>query len=76
MATDLNFLGRQSERILGELGSLRSDMAVMMEILRRMEKRVEATEFSINSLSAQLTDMHAYNRRVEVRLAKVEEQLP
>ena len=44
MATEtvtLAFLGRQTDRILEPgLGAVRDDMAVMMGILRRLEKRV------------------------------------
>lgn len=70
----LDFIAKQLERVLASNGSIRDDMAVMMEILRRMEKRVETVEFSINSISSQLTEMHAYNRRTEARVAKLEEK--
>jgi uncharacterized protein YoxC len=79
MTVELEFLGKQMERMLGEIGSLREDMTVMMEIMRRMDKRIDGVEhrvesvvFAVNSMSSQLTDMHAYNRRVEARIAKLE----
>jgi DNA anti-recombination protein RmuC len=65
MTVELEFLGKQMERVLNEIGSLREDMTVMMEIMRRVER-------NLNSLNSQLTDMHVYNRRVEARVAKLE----
>ena len=62
-----DFLGRQLDRVLNELGSVREDMTVMMTIVQRQEH-------VLNSISTQLTDMHAYNRRVEARVARLEEQ--
>lgn len=63
---DLVLLARQQDAILGELRTLREDMTVMMEILRR-------TSGDVSSIGTQLTDMHAYNRRVEQRVHKLEE---
>jgi|GEM_PF-3425979 len=63
---DLNFLARQQDAILGEVRTMREDMTVMMEILRR-------TSNDVSSIGTQLTDMHAYNRRVEMRVHKLEE---
>jgi hypothetical protein len=71
---NLEFIAQQNDLLMKEVRSFRDDMNVMMEIMRRMEKRVETTEFSVNSISAQLTDMHAYNRRVESRVATLEQQ--
>lgn len=63
---DLAFLARQQDAILNELRTMREDMTVMMEILRR-------TSSDVSSVGTQLTDMHAYNRRVEQRVHKLEE---
>lgn len=63
---DLAFLARQQDAILSELRTLREDMTVMMEILRR-------TSSDVSSIGTQLTDMHAYNRRVELRVHRLEE---
>ena len=71
---DLTFLAKQNERVISEIASMRDDMTVMMEILRRLEKRVETVEFNLHSMSSQLTDMHAFNRRTEARVAKIEEK--
>jgi hypothetical protein len=59
-APDLAFLSRQQDHLLGEVRALREDMAVMMEILRRIEGTTA-------SAARQLTDMHAFNRRERVR---------
>lgn len=64
----LEFLGKQMDRVLHEVGSMREDMNVMMEILRRQER-------NFNSIASQITDMHAYNRRTEARVGKLEENL-
>jgi hypothetical protein len=63
---DLNFLGQQIQRLIDSSASMRDDMSVMMEILRRLETTVQ-------SLGVQLTEMHAYNRRVEQRVHRLEE---
>ena len=70
---DLAFLARQQDSVLGELRTMREDMTVMMEILRRLDHRVSAFETTLLSIGSQLTDMHAYNRRVEQRVYKLEE---
>lgn len=70
---DLAFLARQQDAILGELRTLREDMTVMMEIMRRLDHRVSALETAVQSVGTQLTDMHAYNRRVEQRVYRLEE---
>ena len=79
-APDLAFLARQIEIVIGEFRTMRGDMTVMMEILRRtdhrvgaLELRVGALETAVYSVGAQLTDMHAYNRRVEERVRKLED---
>lgn len=71
---DLNFLAKQMDRMLTEIGSFRDDMNVMMAILQRLDHRIGAVEFSVQSIGTQLTDMHTYNRRVEARVAKLEEK--
>ena len=72
----LDFLARQNEQLMTEVRAFRDDMAVMIEILRRLEKRVESVEFNLNSMQFQLTDMHAYSRRIEARVGKIEERQP
>lgn len=63
---DLAFLARQQDAALSELRTMREDMTVMMEVLRR-------TSNDVSSIGSQLTDMHAYNRRVEQRVHKLED---
>lgn len=81
---DLNFIARQQETLLGEVRTMRDDMTVMMEILRRtdhrmaesettMDRRLASIEFTLQSIGTQLTYMHAYNRRVEQRVHRLEE---
>lgn len=69
---DLAFIARQQDAVLGELRTIRDDMTVMMEIMRRMDHRVAALETTVQSIGTQLTDMHAYNRRVEQRVHRLE----
>ena len=75
-SVDLNFLGRQIERLVTDVASMRDDMSVMMEILRRVDHRVAALETVTQSIGTQLTEMHAYNRRVEQRVHRLEETQP
>ena len=70
---DLAFFARQQDAVLGELRTVREDMTVMMEIMRRLDHRVSSLEAAVQSVGTQLTDMHAYNRRVEQRVHKLEE---
>jgi K+/H+ antiporter YhaU regulatory subunit KhtT len=70
---DLAVLARQQDAVLGELRTVREDMTVMMEIMRRLDHRVSSLETAVQSVGTQLTDMHAYNRRVEQRVHKLEE---
>ena len=81
---NLAFIARQQDALLGEVRTMRDDMTVMMEILRRQDhrmaelettadRRLASIEFTLQSLGTQLTDMHAYNRRVEERVRKLEE---
>jgi hypothetical protein len=79
----LEFLARQQEAILSEVRTMRDDMSVMMDILRRtdhrvasLETRVASLETAVQLIGTQLTDMHAYNRRVEGRVHKLEEIQP
>lgn len=70
---DLAFLARRQDAVLSELRTMRDDMTVMMEIMRRLDHRVSALETAVQSVGTQLTDMHAYNRRVELRVHRLEE---
>lgn len=83
-AVDLTFIARQQDVLLGEVRTMRDDMTVMMEILRRqdhrlaelettVDRRLASIEFTLQSIGTQLTEMHAYNRRVEQRVHKLEE---
>lgn len=65
-APDLAFLARRQEHLLGEVRTLREDMTVMVETLRRIEGTTAGT-------ARQLTDMHAFNRRVEERVRRLED---
>jgi hypothetical protein len=73
---DLAFIARQQDTVLNELRTMRDDMTVMMEIMRRLDHRVSSLEVSVQSVGSQLTDMHAYNRRVEQRVHRLEELQP
>lgn len=70
---DLSFIARQQEALLSDVRTIRDDMTVMMEILRRPDHRLASIDFTLQSIGTQLTDMHSYNRRVEQRVHKLEE---
>jgi hypothetical protein len=55
----LEFLARQQEAILSEVRTMRDDMSVMMDILRRMDHRMASLETAVQLIGTQLTDMHA-----------------
>lgn len=61
----LAFLAEQQRLLISYVATMREDLTVMMEILRRIEH-------ALSSIGAQLTAMHAYNRRVEERVAHLE----
>ena len=63
---DLAFIARQQDQLLGEVRSMRDDMTVMMEVLRRVEG-------TTSSVARQITDMHVFNRRVEERVRELED---
>lgn len=71
---DLAFLARKLDEVLTGQHTAREDMTVMMEILRRVDHRIGSLEMVIQSIGAQLTDMHVYNRRVEARVHTLEER--
>lgn len=75
-APDLTFIARQLETVIGDTRTLRDDMTVMMEILRRLDHRVASLEIAVQSIGTQLTDMHVYNRRVEERVRRLEDARP
>ena len=55
---DFNFLARQNERILTEIGSLRDDMGVLTAIVTRLD----------GSQAAMLQELRAHNAQI-ARLA-------
>lgn len=76
----LDFIPRQQDSLLAEFRVMRDDMTVMMEILRRVEtrsaehdRRIHSLASELASIGLQLTAMHAYNRRVEERVHRLEE---
>jgi len=64
----LDFLAKQMDHLIAETRSMRDDMTVMMEILR-------GQTHAITSMTAQLADMHSYNRRMLDRVSKLEEKI-
>lgn len=82
---NLELLAKQQAQILTSMNVFREDMNVMMEILRRQDARMEASEsklelrlngieVAVHSIGTQLTEMHAFNRRTAERVRVLEEQ--
>jgi hypothetical protein len=62
---DLNFLTRQSERILTEIASLRDDMAVLTAIVLRLDGSHAALLQETRATHAQIARMNDRIRKLE-----------
>lgn len=65
---DLNFIVRQNERLLTEMGSVRDDISVLTAIVLRQDATLTAV---LNELRA----MHAQIARIVERVRKLEEPI-
>ncbi len=62
---DLNFLVRQNERILTEVGSLRDDMAVLTAMVMRLDGSHAALLQETRATHAQIARMNDRIRKLE-----------
>jgi hypothetical protein len=62
---DLNFLARQSERILTEIAGSRDDMAVLTAMVMRLDGSHSALLQETRATHAQITRMNDRIRRLE-----------
>ena len=62
---NLNFLARQNERILTEIGSLRDDMGVLTAIVTRLDGSQAAMLQELRAHNAQIARLADRIRRLE-----------
>jgi predicted nuclease with TOPRIM domain len=62
---DFNFLARQNERILAELGSLRDDMTVLTGIAIRLEGAIDGLAVEVRGLRSKLDRLDQRVRKLE-----------
>ena len=72
----LEFLARQNERILAEIGSMRDDMRVMSAMLMRHDVSFEKTDATMTALLHELRAVHSQISRMNDRVRKLEEEQP
>ncbi|MGH7037665.1 MAG: hypothetical protein ACREE4_16895 [Stellaceae bacterium] len=71
---NLEFLGRQQERLLGEMASMREEMASFrddMQVLTAMVIRLDGT---IGLVLKELRTMHSQHQRLANRVGRLEER--
>ena len=64
---DLNFLARQIERVLSQLGSLRDEQRIQFAILQRLDH-------TMTSLVDEMRAVHRQIARMNDRVQKLEDQ--
>jgi hypothetical protein len=64
----LEFLARQQQRVLDELGSFRDDMQVLTAMVMRLDG-------TVGSVLTELRAMHSQHNRLANRVRRLEEQL-
>ncbi len=70
----LEFLGRQFERVFGELSAIRAEQASIREDLRVLTAIVMRHDASLSAIIEQLRGMTAQFQRFDARLRRLEEQ--
>ena len=68
------FLARQMDRVLTEVGSMREDMRVMMTILMRHEVAFEKYDANSTALLREIRALHSQICRMNDRIRKLEDQ--
>jgi len=70
----LEFLARQQQRLLDEMGSMRDEMGTMrddMQVLTAMVMRLDGT---VGLVLTELRAMHGQHQRIANRVRRLEEQ--
>ena len=62
---DINFLARQSERIMSEIASLRDDAAVLISIVLRLDGSMTAVLQEMRATHTQIARMNDRIRKLE-----------
>jgi peptidoglycan hydrolase CwlO-like protein len=62
---DINFLARQSERIMSEIASLRDDAAVLTSIVLRLDGSMAAVLQEMRATHTQIARMNDRIRKLE-----------
>jgi hypothetical protein len=62
---DINFLARQSERIMSEIASLRDDAAVLTSIVLRLDGSMTAVLQEMRATHTQIARMNDRVRKLE-----------
>ncbi|MFZ1095514.1 MAG: hypothetical protein WAN75_40895 [Xanthobacteraceae bacterium] len=62
---DINFLARQSERIMSEIASLRDDAAVLTSIVLRLDGSMTAVLQEMRATHTQIARMNDRIRKLE-----------
>ena len=62
---DINFLARQSERIMSEIASLRDDAAVLTSIVLRLDGSMAAVLQEMRAVHPQIARMNGCIRKLE-----------
>jgi chromosome segregation ATPase len=70
---DLNFLARQNERLITDVGSLRDDMRVLTAIVMRLDNTPERHESLLADMLREIQAMNARAARTDDRLRRLEE---
>jgi hypothetical protein len=70
---DLNFLARQNERIVTEIGSLRDDMRVFSAIVMRLDNTRERQEGLMTDMLQEMRAIHGQIARMNDRVRKLED---
>jgi predicted regulator of Ras-like GTPase activity (Roadblock/LC7/MglB family) len=70
---DFNFLARQNERILTEIGSLRDEQRVQGAMIMRLDTMVVRSESTQIALLEEMRAVHAQVSRMNDRIRKLED---
>jgi hypothetical protein len=70
----LEFLGRQFERVFGELSAIRAEQTSIREDLRVLTAIVMRHDASLSAIIEQLRGMTAQFQRFDVRLRRLEDK--
>lgn len=65
---DLNFLAKQLDRVLTEIGTLRDEVMVLSAMVIRLDATVDG-------LKQEIRAVHAQNTRHDARIRKLEEKV-